>query len=90
MEWDGLVRHHIDLALPLLFIRGSKGLLGCGYFDPKTFEVTGEAGVVVRGVRSFDDMLAKTVDRESDISPKAQQLGVRRGMTGAAVLALLR
>lgn len=89
MDWTGLVRHHIDLKLPLIFIRGSQGLLGCGYFAVATFDRTGEAGVVVRGVNSFDDML-RAVVAAGDISKAAADLGVEAGMSGSRVLEILR
>ena len=85
-----LVRHHIDLAAPPLFIRGSKGVLGCGYFDVATFNLTKEAGVVIRGVKSLDDLREKKVVGWQDISERAQTLGVAPGMTGQAVLEILR
>ena len=36
MDWQGLDRERIELALPLLVIKGSKGLLACGYVNVKT------------------------------------------------------
>lgn len=83
---SGPVRHHIDLGAPLLFIRCRKGVLGCGYFDVATFDKTKEAGVVIRGVNSLDDLLCKEVVRREDISEAAQHLGVRPGMTGHQVI----
>ena len=85
-----LVRHHIDLAAPPLFIRGSKGVLGCGYFDVATFNLTKEAGVVIRCVKSLDDLREKKVVGWQDISERARTLGVAPGMTGQAVLEILR
>ena len=85
-----LVRHHIDLGAPLLFIRGSKGVLGCGYFDVATFNLTKEAGVVIRGVQSLDELQAKKVLCWADISDRAQTLGVQPAMTGEDVLKILR
>jgi len=31
MDWEGLTKESIQLGLPLLIIKGSKGFLGCGY-----------------------------------------------------------
>jgi uncharacterized protein YunC (DUF1805 family) len=31
MDWEGLAKEKIQLGLPLLIIKGSKGFLGCGY-----------------------------------------------------------
>src|SRR4051812_46536423 len=61
MNWDGLERHEIALALPLLVIKASGGVLACGYLNVQTFEKTGEAGAIVTGVRTFDDMLTAKV-----------------------------
>lgn len=82
----GSVRHHIDLGAPLLFIRCRKGVLGCGYFDVGTFDKTKEAGVVIRGVNSLDDLLKQKVVHCEDISEAARDLGVLPGMTGHQVI----
>ena len=87
MDWTGLQRFHADLALPLLFIRGSKGLLVCGYFNIETFDRTGEAGALVRGVNNFDEMLAAEIQ---SVSAAAREIGVQTGMTGQQALELLR
>lgn len=87
MDWTGLQRFHADLALPLLFIRGSKGLLTCGYFNIETFDRTGEAGAIVRGVNSFDEILTAEVQ---SVSTAASELGVQPGMTGEQALERLR
>lgn len=91
MNGSALTRHYIDLALPLIFIRGPGGVLACGYFDVNTFNHPNGrmAGVVVRGVKSFEDM-ARAVVREGDISELAYQRGVRAGWTGEQVLNLLQ
>ena len=57
MNWDGLERHEVALKLPLLVIKAAGGVLACGYLNVQTFEKTGEAGAIVTGVRTFDDML---------------------------------
>jgi hypothetical protein len=31
MDWEGLTKEEIQLGLPLLIVKGSKGFLGCGY-----------------------------------------------------------
>lgn len=87
MNWDGLERFEIALALPLLVIKGGHGVLACGYLNAQTFEKTGEAGAIVTGVRSYDDMLAAKVVAASTA---AQARGVTIGMTGREALDLLR
>jgi hypothetical protein len=42
MTWEGLERHHIALKLPLLLVRGPRGVLACGYLNVETFNKTGE------------------------------------------------
>ncbi len=87
MDWTGLTRFSTDLALPLMFIRGSKGLLVCGYFNIETFDRTGEASALVRGVNTFDEMAAAEIQ---SVSAAASELGVQPGMTGQQALELLR
>ncbi|MCH2128299.1 MAG: YunC family protein [Pirellulaceae bacterium] len=82
---DTIERLRIDLQLPLLIQRGSRGMLACGYINVATTNKTGEACAIVRGVNSFDDMLAAKV---VEVSDQAKQLGVQEGMTGQEALEL--
>jgi len=87
MNWDGLERHRIDLKLPLLVIRGSRGVLACGYLNVETFNKTGEIGAIVTGVKDFDDMLAA---RLVSVSISAAQVGITAGMSGAEAVERIR
>jgi uncharacterized protein YunC (DUF1805 family) len=87
MKLTGFEPHHIALKLPLLILRGSKGLLACSYLNAETFTKTGEAAAIVSGVKNFDDMAAATV---ATVSRAGEQLGLRVGMTGAQALELIR
>jgi len=87
MHWGGLARYRIDLKLPLLIIRGSRGVLACGYVNVETFNKTGEVGAIVTGVNNFDDMLAAQV---VGVSTAAAQVGIKAGMTGAEVTEQIR
>ena len=87
MNWDGLERHRIDLKLPLLVVRGSRGLLACGYLSVATFDRTGEAAAIVTGVKTFEDMLAANV---SAVSQEGAKLGLAVGMSGAEVVEAIR
>ena len=87
MNWEGLERHRIDLKLPLLVIRGSRGVMACGYLNVESFDKTGEVGAIVTGVNCFDDMLAAQVVR---VSTAAAQVGIKAGMTGAEVVEQIR
>ena len=93
MDWTGLVRHYVDLALPLMFIRAPRGVLTCGYFSTRAFEhLDGPmAAVVVHGVRTFDDMLhAVVVDGNISALARAEPLNITAGMTGMQVLERFR
>lgn len=87
MNWEGLERHRIDLKRPLLVVRGSRGLLACGYLNVETFNRTGEAGALVTGVNDFEDMLGAKVTAVSDAAASA---GVTPGMTGREAIEKLR
>lgn len=87
MNWERLERHRVDLRLPLLIIRGSWGLLGCGYLNVATFDKTGEVAAIVTGVKSFDEMLEAKV---ASVSKAAEQSGIKVGMRGADVLERIR
>lgn len=67
----------------ILVIRAGRGLLGCGYISGETAAKVGDALAVVSGVSSYDDMLAAAV---KSVSPAAEALGVRSGMTGREAL----
>ena len=67
----------------ILAIRAAHGLLGCGYISTETAAKVGDALAVVSGVANYEDMLAATVKA---VSPAAEALGVRPGMTGRAAL----
>ena len=63
----------------VLLIQADQGFLGCGYFSLDTANKLGEAVAIVRGVRSFDDMLVAEVQAVSD---RAGELGIEIGDTG--------
>jgi len=83
MDLNSLEKYHIALKSPLLVIKAPKGVLGCGYINVETFNQTGEAGAIVTGVRTHEDMLAAKV---ISLSAAARALGVEVGMTGQAAL----
>ena len=57
MDWSNLERERIELASPLLIIKGESGFLACGYINAATCNKTGEACAIVNGVNNHDDML---------------------------------
>ena len=67
----------------ILVIRAAHGLLGCGYVSVDTAAKVGDALAVVSGVASYEDMLRASVKA---VSPAAEALGIRPGMTGRDAL----
>ena len=67
----------------ILVIRAPKGLLGCGYVSVDTAAKVGDALAIVSGVASYDDMLNAVVKA---VSPAAEALGIRPGMSGCDAL----
>ena len=67
----------------ILAIRAPHGLLGCGYISAETAAKVGDALAVVSGVANYEDMLRAAVKA---VSPAAEALGVRPGMTGRDAL----
>ena len=80
---DSFEKHHIALKSPLLVIKAPKGVMGCGYLNVETFNQTGEAGVIVSGVRTHEDMLKVKVKA---VSNAARALGIEVGMSGEEAL----
>ena len=87
MDWEGLIKEEIQLELPLLVIKGSKGFLGCGYINIETCNKTGEACGIVTGVKTHDAMLSAEV---TAVSIEAEKLGVSVGMKGEEALEIFR
>jgi len=67
----------------ILVIRAAHGLLGCGYISAETAAKVGDALAIVSGVSNYEDMLQASVKA---VSPAAEALGVRPGMTGREAL----
>lgn len=75
------------LKRPLLVISGDKGVLSCGYLSIESLERNGDAGAIVRGVDTFEDMLEAEIQA---VTPQAAELGVTVGMKGADALEIFR
>ncbi len=87
-DWQkGLQLHRIELALPLLIIQGSKGLLACGYLNVKAFNKTDEAAAIITGVMSHHEMLGAGIQQ---VSEAGKALGLYAGMSGRDALELIR
>lgn len=86
VQLNGHALEAVTLSTPhtkILAIRAPLGLLGCGYISPETAAKVGDALAIVSGVSSYDDMLQASVKA---VSPAAEALGVRPGMTGRDAL----
>lgn len=83
MDLNSFEKHFIQLKSPLLLIKGSKGLLACGYLNIETFNKTGEVAAIVTGVRTHEDMLKAKVIA---VSNAAREAGIEIGMPGEEAL----
>ena len=83
MNLDSFEKFHVALKSPLLVIKAPKGVMGCGYLNIDTFNRTGEAAVIVRGVNTHEEMLKAKVVAASEA---ARSLGIEVGVTGAEAL----
>lgn len=90
IELDGRVAEGILIELPeappLVFVKGNKGVLFCGYLGMDAAEKFELAAVMVRGVKTIDELLEKEI---SLWTKKATALGVVGGMTGKEALSRL-
>ena len=87
MDWSGFDCFQISLNRPLLIVRGSKGVLACGYLKVESFTKNGDAGAIVTGVGDLDSMLDAQLVA---VSEAASTLGLQPGMTGREALEMFR
>jgi len=71
---------------PLLLLIHERLVVGCGYISVEAMEKVGNAACVVRGVRSFQDVFSAEI---AELTSKAEELGVRRGMKVEEALEML-
>jgi len=71
---------------PLVMIIARLGFVCCGFLNIEATEKLNIAAAMVRGVKSFDDVLNAEVRAATS---KAQTLGVKAGMKGKEALKLL-
>jgi uncharacterized protein YunC (DUF1805 family) len=83
MNLGAFEKFQVALKSPLLVIKAPKGVMGYGYLNIETFNRTGEAAVIVRGVNTHEDMLKAKV---AAVSEAARALGIEVGVTGAEAL----
>lgn len=71
---------------PLLLIVGSKGFIMCGFLNVDVAERVDATAAMVAGVKEFSDVLNAKVKAATS---KAQNLGVKPGMTGKEAVPLI-
>ncbi|MDI9609886.1 MAG: DUF1805 domain-containing protein [Archaeoglobales archaeon] len=62
---------------PFLLMIFGELVIGCGYISIEAMEKLGNCACVVKGVRSFEDMLNAEI---AGLTSKAEKLGARKGM----------
>ena len=70
----------------ILIIQAKNGVLGCGYINIDLAAELDDAIAIVRGVKSFDDMMKAKVTK---VSKKAKEMGVTEGMVGEDALSIM-
>lgn len=68
----------------LLLIKAPKGFLACRYVNVKIANLVDDSAVIVKGVKTFRDMLKAPVFQ---VSRQARTLGIKKGISGRAALA---
>jgi uncharacterized protein YunC (DUF1805 family) len=87
-DWTGFETESIGgLTRPLVAIKSKAGFLGCAYFSVAAMDKIGEAGAIVSGVNTPEDMLGASI---IGVSNKGWELGIRLGMRGSEALELFR
>lgn len=84
--WRGLECIELPLAQKLLIVKGSRGIVACPYLNVETFARTGEACAIVPAV-DFEAMPTGTVRA---VTPAAEALGIKVGMSGREALERIR
>ena len=69
----------------MLVLVAKAGYIMCGYLNQETAEKVGDAACVIGG-SSFEELLQNPVKA---VTPEAEQLGIKVGMTGREACAVL-
>jgi uncharacterized protein YunC (DUF1805 family) len=78
-----------EINLPnanLVLAEAEKGFVCCGYLDLQTAEKLGDAAVIVRGVKTVEDLLAAKV---AGLTTQAGLLGIKMDMSVREALELM-
>lgn len=70
----------------VLIISAENGFLGCGYINVEVANRVGDVCAIVTGVKTPEDMMEAHV---VDMSEKAAELGIKKGMIGTEALLLM-
>lgn len=70
----------------LIFLRGSKGYIMCGYLNLKTAEKLKDCAIKITGVTSISDALQTTVN---SCTSEAKRLGIHKGQPIKDVLFII-
>jgi uncharacterized protein YunC (DUF1805 family) len=81
-------KNAVGFEIPLrnaafVMARAEKGFVMCGYLNLETAEKLGDAACVVRGVKTVDELLVAKVVA---VTKKAEELGIKIGLTGREAL----
>ena len=86
---NGKTANGIEIPLQngtLVLITAAKGFIMCGYLDIAAANKFGDCAAIIKGVKTVDDMLQKSV---VSVSENASKLGIKEGMSGMEALMLL-
>jgi len=90
IDFEGKKLFAVKLELPnapLILILYRDIIVGCSYLCTETMEKLGNAACIVKGVRTFEDLLNAEI---KEATSKALELGARKGMKVAEFLRTIR
>ncbi|OVE78171.1 hypothetical protein BVX98_01150 [bacterium F11] len=89
VEINGKKEQGFEIPLPtapLVGVYSSNGFVMCGYLNLSAAEKLGVSAAMVKGVKTVDDLLKASIQ---GMTKKAEEKGVKIGMTGKEALSLL-
>ena len=79
---------HVDLGTaPLIVIKARRGYVMCGYLNMDTANRLGDIAGKVSKVNSYDDVLNAEL---TEVSEKAREMGLKKGITGREFLNMVQ
>ncbi len=67
----------------LILIVAPKGYIACGYWSMQSAEKFGDVACIVRGVKNIDALLKAKIE---EVSPAAEKIGLKKGMSAVKAL----